>query len=135
MHDCAPLSTAKMPNLFVPRYIGLGLCSVSQRPQFLQHLLGVHETAILKVFPRSSQRSMEQGTVFRIEPVSRIEGKEIYLSSFRELRRFVQHEPAVVNAGFEDHAFLAFFPGPRWPGRRTVAFFQNASTAPGSLGS
>ena len=76
---------------------------MSKRPQFPQHLFGVYEATILEVFLRSSQCSMEEGTVFRIEPVSRIEEKEIDLSSFREFRRFVQHEPAVVNAGFESH--------------------------------
>jgi len=76
---------------------------VSRLPQFLQHLFGVYEMAILELLLRSGQCSMEEGSVFRTKPVSRIEREEIDLSSFREIRRLVQHQPAVVNAGFESH--------------------------------
>jgi len=50
---------------------------VSRLPQFLQHLFGVYEMAILELLLRSGQCSMEEGSVFRIEPVSRIEREEI----------------------------------------------------------
>lgn len=46
---------------------------------------------------------MKGGAVLRVEPVTRIEGQEIYFSSLGEGRRLVYEEPAIMNAGLESH--------------------------------
>ena len=48
---------------------------------------------------------MKSGAVLGVEPVVRIEGQEVHLSSFRKHRRLVQNEPTIVNAGLESHAY------------------------------
>ena len=46
---------------------------------------------------------MKGGAVIRVEPVTRIERQEIDLGSFRERRRLVHNEPAILNTGLESH--------------------------------
>jgi len=76
---------------------------VSKGPQFPKNLFSIDETAGLEIFLRSSQGSMKDGAVNRIEPVAWVEGKQIDFGPFRELRRLVYHEPPIVNVGLESH--------------------------------
>src|SRR5258708_37406819 len=46
---------------------------------------------------------MESRAILRVEPVARIERQEIDFSAFGQLRRLVQHEPAIVNARLQRH--------------------------------
>jgi len=47
---------------------------------------------------------MKGRTVSRVEPVARIERKEINFCSFRKLCRLIYQEPTLVNTGLESHA-------------------------------
>ncbi len=76
----------------------------SRCAQFPQHLFDVDEPAGFKVFLRSSQGPVQRGAVAWVEPVARIEGQELNLSSLGELCRLVHEEPTFVNTGLEGHA-------------------------------
>jgi hypothetical protein len=55
---------------------------VSPCSQFPEHLFGIDKTTILNVFLRGQERTVEGGTVIRVEPVARIERQE-----YRHARR------------------------------------------------
>jgi hypothetical protein len=76
---------------------------VSQRTQLTQDVFRIDEPAHPDVFLRGGQGTVQGGTIFRVEPVSGIEGQEIHLGPLGESGGLIDRQTAVVDAGFESH--------------------------------
>lgn len=59
--------------------------------------------AALNVLLRGKECTMQEGTVLRIEPISRIERQELNLRPFRKLRRLFHYKLAIVNTSLDCH--------------------------------
>jgi len=76
----------------------------SRRPKGFEHDLGVRQATRFEIFLRCQQGFMQSRTVFRIEPIARIERQEVDHRTLWELGRLVHQKASVPNLRLDRHA-------------------------------